>query len=92
MTLDNWTILGFVAQGFFFARFGVQWIVSEKLGRSVMPVAFWWLSVSGGAGLLAYAIHIRNPVFITGQLLGLLVYTRNLILIRRQRRSQPEVA
>ncbi len=79
-----WLVLGFVGQSLFFSRFVVQWLASERAGRSVVPIAFWWLSVSGSAVLLAYAISRRDPVFVAGQAGGILIYLRNLQLIRRQ--------
>jgi lipid-A-disaccharide synthase-like uncharacterized protein len=78
---DGWVILGFVAQGFFTMRFVVQWIASERARRSVIPVAFWFFSIGGGALLLVYALYRRDPVFIAGQALGLIVYLRNLYFI-----------
>lgn len=81
--LPVWMTLGFTAQGMFSARFLVQWIASEREGSSVMPVSFWYLSLVGAALLLMYAIHLRDPVFILGQSFGLVVYLRNLFLIRR---------
>ena len=78
---DGWVILGFVAQAFFTMRFVVQWIASERARKSVVPVAFWFFSIGGGALLLVYALYRRDPVFIAGQALGLLVYTRNLYFI-----------
>src|ERR1700746_12866 len=79
--LDAWVVLGFVAQGFFTMRFLVQWIASERARASVIPVAFWFLSIGGGLLLLIYALYRRDPVFIVGQGLGLLVYVRNLYFI-----------
>jgi lipid-A-disaccharide synthase-like uncharacterized protein len=79
-----WLALGFVAQGAFFMRFVVQWIASERKKRSVVPVAFWYFSLVGGALLLAYSIYRKDPVFILGQGLGLVIYTRNLVLISRR--------
>ncbi|MDD5218032.1 MAG: lipid-A-disaccharide synthase N-terminal domain-containing protein [Candidatus Omnitrophica bacterium] len=76
-----WLIIGFGGQGLFFARFLVQWVVSERQKRSVVPTAFWYLSIVGGAITLTYAIHRRDPVFIAGQSIGLFVYARNLWLI-----------
>lgn len=73
-----WMVLGFIAQGLFSARFLVQWIASERRRKSVVPHAFWYFSVAGGALLLAYAIHRKDPVFIVGQGAGLVVYLRNL--------------
>jgi lipid-A-disaccharide synthase-like uncharacterized protein len=78
---DGWVILGFVAQGFFTMRFVVQWFASERARRSVMPVAFWFFSIGGGVLLLIYALYRRDPVFIAGQALGLVVYLRNLYFI-----------
>jgi lipid-A-disaccharide synthase-like uncharacterized protein len=80
-----WVAVGFGGQALFFCRFLVQWIASERAQRSVMPLAFWWFSLGGGATLLAYAIHIGDAVFISGQSVGLLIYSRNLLLIRRAR-------
>jgi len=86
LKLDWWVLVGFAAQGLFTARFAVQWIASERAGRSVVPLAFWLLSVGGGVTLLIYALHRKDPVFIAGQSFGLLVYGRNLHLILRERR------
>lgn len=80
-----WLIFGFAAQGFFAARFVWQWLVSEKRGRSTVPLGFWVLSLLGGGMLLVYACHLRDPVFIAGQGLGLFIYVRNLMLIGRRR-------
>lgn len=84
---DLWVALGFVAQGLFMMRFLVQWLASEKAGRSVVPVAFWFFSVGGGVLLLVYAVRRQDPVFIAGQGLGLLIYFRNLWLIFREKRA-----
>ena len=85
MNLDLWLALGFAAQAMFASRFLVQWIASEKAGRSIIPDAFWYLSCGGGLLLLIYAVYRRDPVFIVGQGAGLFVYVRNLVLIRRRR-------
>ena len=82
-----WLVIGFLGQALFSARFLVQWLTSERQGRSVVPLAFWFFSVAGGATLLAYAIHRKDPVFIVGQGAGLFIYMRNLQLIYRQRGS-----
>jgi lipid-A-disaccharide synthase-like uncharacterized protein len=82
-----WVIVGFVGQALFSMRFVVQWLASERLKRSIIPNAFWYFSLAGGATLLAYAIHKRDPVFIAGQGLGLFVYLRNLYLIRTGRQK-----
>lgn len=93
MDADLWLIIGFVGQGFFSARFVVQWLSSERARRSVVPVAFWYLSIAGGASLLAYAIHRADPVFIVGQCAGFLIYMRNLYFVLRERgRATPDVS
>ncbi len=84
-----WTLLGFLGQALFFGRFFFQWIVSERRGASVIPIGFWFFSLGGGSLLLAYAIHLRDPVFIVGQSGGLLIYIRNLMLIFRHRPGGP---
>ncbi len=81
----SWQIIGFVGQGLFTARFLVQWLASEKKGDAIVPVAFWWLSLIGGINLLVFAILIRQPVFIIGQSMGMIVYARNLMLIARKK-------
>lgn len=82
---NYWVALGFIAQAMFTMRFLVQWLASEKAGRSVVPVAFWFFSVAGGFLLLIYAIQRQDPVFIAGQGFGLLIYARNIMLIRREK-------
>jgi lipid-A-disaccharide synthase-like uncharacterized protein len=77
-----WLAIGFGGQLMFAARFLVQWLISEKQRRSVIPMAFWYLSIGGGAILLLYAIHQRDPVFIAGQSMGVFIYARNLMLLR----------
>ena len=95
-----WLAIGFSGQAIFTARFLVQWVASEKKRDSVVPVAFWWLSLVGGLTLLVYAIHRQDPVIIVGQAMGLFVYVRNLMLVGKasgRRRSEargrrPELA
>lgn len=84
MAARTWVVIGFVGQIAFFMRFLVQWIASEKAHKSVVPLAFWYFSLIGGSILLVYAIWRRDPVFIAGQGLGLVIYTRNLVLLARE--------
>ncbi|RFC62009.1 hypothetical protein DYI37_18340 [Fulvimarina endophytica] len=91
---NGWIVLGFVAQAMFTGRFAIQWIASERARKSVVPVAFWTFSLAGGSLLLLYAIHRMDPVFIIGQLTGLFIYARNMVLIRKERKEAamiPEV-
>ena len=89
--LDFWVLLGFVAQFLFSMRFIVQWIASERVGRSIVPIAFWFFSIGGGSLLLVYAIQRQDPVFIAGQALGLIIYFRNLWLIFKEKRQDPTI-
>jgi lipid-A-disaccharide synthase-like uncharacterized protein len=82
-----WVAIGFLGQALFMSRMIVQWVVAERRGDAVVPLAFWWLSLAGGLITLAYAIHNRDPVISFAQALGAFVYTRNLILIRRSRQA-----
>jgi lipid-A-disaccharide synthase-like uncharacterized protein len=90
--LSWWVALGFVAQALFSMRFLVQWIASERAGRSVIPLTFWWFSIGGGVLLFIYSLWRRDPVFIAGQGLGLFIYMRNLYFVLRERRDEPAAA
>jgi len=83
---DLWLAFGLVAQLLFTARFLVQWFASERAGRSVMPLAFWYLSLAGGSMTLVYGLVRREPVIILGQITAVLIYARNLMLIYAERR------
>jgi lipid-A-disaccharide synthase-like uncharacterized protein len=91
MTTENiWIVLGMMGQLIFTARFLVQWLSSERAGRSVVPVSFWYLSIGGSVLLLAYAGYRRDPVFILGQTSGMFIYLRNLQLIGRQTHQEQQ--
>lgn len=81
-------LFGWLGQALFFSRFLVQWLISEREGRSVVPVVFWYLSLGGGSLFLVYAIWRQDLVLTLGQSIGLLVYSRNLVLIHRSRRDR----
>ncbi|MFZ5734511.1 MAG: lipid-A-disaccharide synthase N-terminal domain-containing protein [Pseudomonadota bacterium] len=85
---DFWLAFGLVAQLLFTARFLVQWISSERAGRSVVPMAFWFFSMGGGLMTLIYGFVKREPVIILGQGLATIIYLRNIALILKERRSK----
>lgn len=85
-------VIGFTGQTMFFMRFFVQWLYSEKHRRSLIPTAFWYFSLAGSFMLLTYAILKKDPVFIVGQSTGFIIYTRNLILIRREQIEKAALA
>ena len=84
---DWWVVFGFFAQFLFFLRFFVQWLHSERHKRSVVPVQFWYLSIAGGVAILIYSLHVGDPVFIIGQSLALLIYIRNLVLVKKEQQN-----
>ncbi|WP_439104051.1 lipid-A-disaccharide synthase N-terminal domain-containing protein [Celeribacter marinus] len=83
-----WVMVGLTGQVMFTMRFLVQWVVSERSRKSVIPVAFWYFSLGGGMILLSYAIWRKDPVFILGQSTGMVIYLRNLWLIYAERRAR----
>jgi len=83
-------VLGFTGQAVFGMRFIVQWLYSEKKRRSVIPMAFWYLSLTGSILLMIYAILRHDPVFILGQSTGFIVYVRNIRLIHLESRKKRE--
>jgi len=87
-----WLVVGFGGQAIFSARFLIQWISSERAGKSVIPLAFWWVSIFGTMFLLSYAIWRKDPVFILGQSMGFFIYARNLFLLKREREQLASAA
>ena len=86
-----WVGVGLTGQALFSGRFLLQWVYSERLKESIIPVGFWYFSLGGSAILLAYAVHKLDPVFILGQSTGFIIYLRNLQLIKhKQRREQSQ--
>ncbi len=88
-TMDKiFLYIGLFGQLCFSMRFIIQWIYSEKAKKSVIPVAFWYFSLSGGIILLIYAIYHRDPVFIMGQAPGVFIYSRNIYLIHKNKKEE----
>jgi len=87
MKLNWYVLIGVAGQALFSMRFIVQWIATERARKSVFPTAFWFFSIGGGLLSFAYALTIRDPVFILGQGFGVFVYARNLYFVYRERRA-----
>lgn len=87
-----WIAFGLIGNAVFFSRFLIQWLASEKAGKSIVPTTFWYLSIAGSAVLLIYAVHRRDPVFILAYLPNAFVYLRNLQLIKRHEDGPTAVA
>jgi lipid-A-disaccharide synthase-like uncharacterized protein len=79
-----WFIFGLAGQLAFTGRFVIQWLISEKKGKSVMPIFFWYLSLVGATMLLIYFIKRGEAVGAIGQSIGWLVYVRNIMLVRKE--------
>lgn len=90
--LTTWVVIGFLGQLCFTSRFLVQWIASEKAKRSVIPTAFWYFSLMGGGTLFLYALHIKDPVFILGQSMGVFIYSRNLYFVHKEKNHNKAAA
>jgi lipid-A-disaccharide synthase-like uncharacterized protein len=87
-----WVALGFLGQLTFTGRMLLQWLVSEREKRSVVPVGFWWMSLIGASMLLLYFIWRKDIVGVLGQCAGWTIYSRNLWMIYRERRRAHEAA
>lgn len=84
-SLNFFMVLGFVGQCLFSIRFILQWIASEKAGKSIIPFSFWIFSLGGSSLLLVYAIYRKDPVFILGQAPNVLIYSRNIYLLKKEK-------
>lgn len=78
-----WVSLGLAGQLIFTGRMLIQWLASERERRSVVPVAFWWLSLAGSSMLVVYFLWRKDVVGVLGQGAGWVIYLRNLWLIYR---------
>lgn len=89
--VNLWTLIGLAGQMLFMSRFLVQWIASERAKRSVIPEAFWYFSLVGGAIVLAYGVQRNDLVIILGQMFGVIVYVRNIYFIHREKRRNKNI-
>ena len=86
--MDNfWITLGFIGQALFGVRFFVQWLASEKAGESVIPPAFWYVSVPAGILLTAYAVWRQDVVFATNEAICLAIFIRNVLMLRQKKQQ-----
>lgn len=86
--IPSWLlILGIVSQVVFTLRFIYQWIYSEKHKKSVLPLGFWLLSLIGSTLIIIYGIYRKDPVLLAGHVFGVVMYARNMVILRRELRS-----
>jgi lipid-A-disaccharide synthase-like uncharacterized protein len=95
--MGGWEIVGYSGTAIFGTRFIAQWIASERAGRSVVPPAFWWLSIVGSALMLAYALHIAGDVgwgkglpLVLAYAPNALIYARNIMLLEKEAAGRTE--
>jgi lipid-A-disaccharide synthase-like uncharacterized protein len=95
----GWVAIGLIGQAAFFGRMLVQWIISERTRVSTVPEIFWWFSFVGGICLFTYFVWRVDIVGVLGQSTGIVIYARNLKLIKKQKiesahnnRPQPSAA
>ncbi|TVQ81254.1 MAG: lipid A biosynthesis protein [Phycisphaeraceae bacterium] len=81
-----WIGVGLGGQIAFFGRMAIQWVISERERRSVVPPLFWYLSLVGGIALFLYFAWRQDVVGVLGQTTGVVIYARNIRLIAKQRR------
>ncbi|MBN1256215.1 MAG: lipid-A-disaccharide synthase N-terminal domain-containing protein [Planctomycetes bacterium] len=86
--LNIWITIGFAGQIIFFSRLLIQWFLSERAGKPVIPIIYWYLSLIGNTIVLVYAIKIADPVFILSHAVGECIYIRQLILHNRSRAAE----
>lgn len=75
--------LGVVSQILFTLRFIYQWLYSEKLKESVLPLGFWLLSLFGSLLIFVYAIFRLDPVLLAGHFSGIIIYSRNIFIMKK---------
>lgn len=83
-----WILFGFLGQFVFFMRFVLQWIYSERKGISLIPISFWYLSIVGAIMIFIYAFYRKDPVFLAGQGIAIIIYVRNLMLIAKNKSKE----
>lgn len=75
--------LGIVSQVLFTLRFVYQWLYSEKVKESVLPLGFWLLSLCGSLLIFVYAIFRLDPVLLAGHFSGIIIYSRNIYIMKK---------
>jgi len=83
LAFQVWDAVGWLGQALFTGRVLLQWVASERAGRSVVPNSFWWISLVGSLALLVYVGHRKDPVFLAGVSINTAIYARNLMLAHR---------
>ena len=80
-------IWGSLGQIIFTLRFIYQWIYSRKRQKSLLPLGFWVISLTGSCIIVSYALVRHDPVLILGQSTGLIVYIRNIWIMKHPKKE-----
>jgi len=88
---DTWFYFGLAGSLVFNSRFLIQWVQSERSGRSELSLTFWYVSLVGSVTLLIYSFKRLDLVFILGLLFTSIPYVRNIVLIRRAAAEMPGI-
>lgn len=83
-----WEVFGLMGNACFGSRFLVQWVYSERIGRSVVPEVFWYLSLAGSIILLIYFFQRGSIIGVLAYLPNFIPYSRNLVLLKREQREK----
>lgn len=86
-TVGAWVGLG--GQACFAIRWVFQWLATERAKTVVVPPFFWILSLSGAILVTISGILDANPVLLAGGLPGLIIFTRNFMLMKRPPAREP---
>jgi lipid-A-disaccharide synthase-like uncharacterized protein len=86
--LTPWKVVGYLGTLMFTGRWFVQLYYTRKHKRVVMPLSFWWMSVTGSALLLAYFVFGKNDsVGILSNFFPVFVSVYNLVVHLRHHKN-----
>jgi lipid-A-disaccharide synthase-like uncharacterized protein len=87
---DPIILMGGLGQLLLNFRYLYQWLYSERLKMSVLPLGFWIISIIASLFIVRYAIYVTptktiDPVLLVAQSLGMVVYVRNIMIHYKSR-------
>ena len=88
-SIPMWLVIyGSLGQIIFTLRFVYQFFYSKKRNESFLPAGFWIISLIGSACIVSYAVIRKDPVLALGQATGFISYTRNLMILHKQKKRE----
>lgn len=80
--IPQWLLyLGIISQITFTFRYVYQWMSSEILKKSHLPLGFWIISILGAILIITYSIFRLDPVLFISHVAGIFMYSRNIYFI-----------